>query len=154
MKRIHLHVSVDNLIDSIRFYSTLFGVVPSVEKPDYAKWQLTDPMVNFAISQRGAKAGLDHLGIQVDHDDELAEIKARLEHADMDVLNQTGVTCCYANSDKHWVQDPSGIAWEAYRTLKRAPTFNLGPAETASKSTCCAPIQTIQFNSANSKGSR
>ena len=146
MKRIHLHISVDDLAKSISFYNTLFGASPTVEKVDYAKWILDDPLVNFAISQRGAKAGLDHIGIQVDSDDELRQIKSRLETADMDMLTQEGTTCCYAKSDKHWVQDPAGIAWETYRTLESAPTFNNATESTMAESACCAPIaQGVQF---------
>jgi catechol-2,3-dioxygenase len=144
MKRLHLHVSVDNLQKSMDFYSTLFGVAPTVVKPDYAKWMLDDPRVNFAISQRGMKAGLDHVGIQVENEEELAEIRTRLEQADMQMLTQTATTCCYAKSDKHWVQDPSGIAWETYRTLESAPTFN--SPEASSEAACCAPTtDKIQF---------
>jgi catechol 2,3-dioxygenase-like lactoylglutathione lyase family enzyme len=150
MKRMHLHVSVDNLDKSIAFYSTLFGTAPSVEKSDYAKWMLEDPLVNFAISQRGAKIGLDHIGIQVDNDEELGEIKARLEAADMSILTQEGTTCCYAKSDKHWVQDPSGLAWETYHTLDSAPTFNDSAENTSTA--CCAPAaETIQFISRKAK---
>ncbi|NOS96034.1 MAG: glyoxalase/bleomycin resistance/dioxygenase family protein [Methylotenera sp.] len=150
MKRMHIHVSVDDLNKSITFYNTLFGTAPTVQKADYAKWMLTDPLVNFAISQRGAKAGLDHVGIQVDNDEELAEIKARLDAADMSVLTQEGTTCCYAKSDKHWVQDPSGIAWETYHTLDSAPTFN--DAAHDNDSACCAPTaQQVQFISRRSK---
>ena len=144
MKRMHLHISVDDLAKSISFYSTLFGVSPSVEKADYAKWMLEDPLVNFAISQRGAKVGLDHVGIQVDNSEELADIKARLETADMNMVTQEGTVCCYAKSDKHWVQDPSGIAWETYHTLASAPTFN--DAVSQNDSACCAPsAQQVQF---------
>lgn len=150
MKRMHLHVSVDDLDKSIAFYSTLFGTAPSVEKADYAKWMLEDPLVNFAISQRGAKIGLDHIGIQVDNDEELSEIKARLEAADMNILTQEGTTCCYAKSDKHWIQDPSGLAWETYHTLDSAPTFNDSPENALSA--CCAPAaETIQFISRKGK---
>lgn len=146
MKRLHLHISVDDLVKSISFYSTLFGSKPTVEKPDYAKWMLDDPYVNFAISQRGAKVGLDHVGIQVDNDEELAEIKARLDAADMSIISQEGTTCCYAKSDKHWVVDPSGIAWETYHTLDSAPTFN--DTNEHSDSACCAPTaQAVQFMS-------
>lgn len=151
MKRIHLHVSVDDLAKSINFYNTLFGAAPTVEKADYAKWMLDDPLVNFAISQRGAKAGLDHIGIQVESDNELTEIKSRLETADMTMLTQEGTTCCYAKSDKHWVQDPSGIAWETYRTLESSPTFNNATASTESPSACCVPIQAVQFISRKEK---
>lgn len=142
MKRMHIHVSVDNLDQSIGFYSQLFGTAPSVQKPDYAKWMLDDPRVNFAISQRGEKPGLNHLGIQAENDGELAEIKTRLDAADMAVLTETGTTCCYAKSDKHWVQDPSGIAWETYHTLDSAPTFNAPDVA----SPCCVPsAETVSF---------
>lgn len=145
MKRMHLHVSVDDINKSISFYNTLFGAAPTVEKPDYAKWMLNDPLVNFAISKLGASPGLDHIGIQVDNDAELAEIKQRLEAADLSLLTEEGTTCCYAKSDKHWVQDPSGIAWETYHTLDTAPTFN-GQANTESVTACCVPApQKVQF---------
>lgn len=145
MKRMHLHVSVDDIQKSLAFYSQLFGAEPTVSKPDYAKWMLDDPLVNFAISQRGAKAGLDHIGIQVESDVELTEIKERLEKAELSILTEEGTTCCYAKSDKHWVQDPSGIAWETYRTLESAPTFN-GQETSASASACCVPTpQKVQF---------
>lgn len=149
MKRIHLHVSVDDLAKSIHFYNTLFGSAPTVEKTDYAKWMLDDPLVNFAISQRGAKPGLDHIGIQVENDAELGEIRQRLEQAELGILTETGTTCCYAKSDKHWVQDPSGIAWESYRTLESAPTFN-NHTEAATAAACCAPAaEKVQFISRN-----
>ncbi len=147
MKRMHLHVSVDDISKSIGFYNSLFGASPTVTKPDYAKWMLDDPLVNFAISKRGATPGLDHIGIQVDSDSELTEIKERLEKAELSLLTQEGTTCCYAKSDKHWVQDPSGIAWETYRTLDSAPTFS-GQESTETSSACCAPTaQKVQFNS-------
>lgn len=139
MKRMHLHVRVTDLPQSIRFYSTLFGIGPSVEKADYAKWILEDPRVNFAISARGQAPGLDHVGIQVETADELEVIQARLQAADMAVLSQTDATCCYAKSDKHWVQDPSGLAWESYLTLESAPTFNDAGKTTAS-APCCTPM--------------
>jgi catechol-2,3-dioxygenase len=150
MKRMHLHVSVDDLGKSIAFYSTLFGIAPSVEKSDYAKWMLEDPIVNFAISQRGAEVGLDHIGIQVDNDEELGEIKARLVAADMIILTQEGTTCCYSKSDKHWIQDPSGLAWETYHTLDSVPTFNDSTENTSTA--CCAPTsETIQLTSRKAK---
>lgn len=145
MKRMHLHVSVEDIEKSLAFYSQLFGAEPTVSKPDYAKWMLDDPLVNFAISQRGAKAGLDHIGIQVESETELTEIKKRLEKAELSVLTEEGTTCCYAKSDKHWVQDPSGIAWETYRTLESALTFN-GQDSIEANAACCAPAaQKIQF---------
>jgi catechol 2,3-dioxygenase-like lactoylglutathione lyase family enzyme len=140
MKRMHIHISVDNLDQSIGFYSQLFGAQPSMQKPDYAKWMLDDPRVNFAISQRGEPRGLNHLGIQAENDDELSEIKTRLDAADLAVLTEAGTTCCYAKSDKHWVQDPSGIAWETYHTLESAPTFN-APSATDAETACCVPTQ-------------
>ena len=144
MKRMHLHVAVDDLAQSIRFYSTLLGAAPTISKPDYAKWMLEDPRVNFAISQRGAKPGLDHIGIQVESDSELDDIRQRLERADLAMLTEAGTTCCYAKSDKHWLQDPSGLAWEAYRTLDNAPTFNEQPEHAAT--VCCTPaLEKVQF---------
>lgn len=152
MKRMHLHISVDDLNVSINFYNSLFGAAPTVLKSDYAKWMLDDPLVNFAISKRGAKAGLDHIGIQVENDTELSEIKERLEKADLSLLTQEGATCCYAKSDKHWVQDPSGIAWETYRTLESAPTFNDSPEHAVGATACCAPAtEKIQFISRKAK---
>lgn len=150
MKRMHMHVSVEDLSQSIGFYTHLFGAAPSVAKPDYAKWMLDDPLVNFAISQRGAKPGLDHIGIQVETETELAEIKNRLEQAEMGILTEEGTTCCYAKSDKHWVQDPSGIAWETYHTLASAPTFNDASSSEHSNAACCAPAaQKVQFIARN-----
>lgn len=145
MKRMHLHVSVDDITKSIGFYSNLFGATPTVAKPDYAKWMLDDPLVNFAISKRGAAPGLDHIGIQVENDTELLEIKERLEKAELSLVTEEGTTCCYAKSDKHWVQDPSGIAWETYRTLDSAPTFS-GQESTEPSAACCIPAnQKVQF---------
>lgn len=143
----HMHISVNDLEKSINFYSSLFGETPTVVKTDYAKWMLADPLVNFAISKRNTKTGLDHIGIQAETDEELAEIKHRIEAAEMNMLTQESSTCCYSKSDKHWVQDPSGIAWEAYRTLDSSPTFNSDSHDTSIASACCAPApQTIQFN--------
>jgi hypothetical protein len=147
MKRMHLHVSVDDINKSIGFYNSLFGATPTVSKPDYAKWMLDDPLVNFAISKRGATPGLDHIGIQVESDTELSEIKERLEKAELSLLTQEGTTCCYAKSDKHWVQDPSGIAWETYLTLDSAPTFS-GKETVEPSAACCVPAtQKVQFMS-------
>jgi catechol 2,3-dioxygenase-like lactoylglutathione lyase family enzyme len=141
MKRFHVHVAVDNLADSIRFYSALFNAPPTVEQPDYAKWMLEDPRINFAISSRGAPAGVDHLGFQVDSEEELVALQGQLQAADISMVSETGTACCYAESNKHWVNDPSGIAWESYHTLASIPTFNGGePAPAAEPSSaCCAP---------------
>ena len=146
MKRMHLHIAVADLPQSIAFYSTLFGAQPTVAKPDYAKWMLDDPRVNFAISARGETPGLDHIGIQAESEAELAEIKARLDQAELETLTEAGTVCCYAKSDKHWVQDPAGIAWETYRTLESAPTFNDSQTSSDASQTCCAPApQKVAF---------
>ncbi len=141
MKRLHVHVAVNDLAQSLRFYSTLFGAEPTVTKDDYAKWQLDDPRVNFAISTRGKTAGLDHLGIQAESDVELEEIGARLKQAELPTMAQKNASCCYAKSDKYWTLDPQGIAWESFHTLDAIPVFG---ADTASmpqerKAACCAP---------------
>ena len=117
MKRFHVHVGVRNLDDSIRFYTGLFGAEPTVRKADYAKWMIEDPRINFAISQREGRVGINHLGLQADSTDELASIRAQFAAADASVVDEPGANCCYARSDKHWVADPQGIAWEGYRTL-------------------------------------
>ena len=136
MKRIHIHIGVEKLDESIRFYSAIFGAEPVKTKPDYAKWMLEDPRVNFAISTRASKNGVDHLGIQVDENDELQEIRARVKAADMAVFEEGETVCCYAKSEKSWVQDPAGIAWEAYRTMEDAQIFSSKGA--VSVSACCA----------------
>ena len=123
MKRMHVHVAVDNLDKAIGFYSTLFAAKPSVVKPDYAKWMLDDPRVNFAISMRGAKTGLNHLGIQVESTDELAEVYARLKEADAPVLQEGKTTCCYAKSEKSWIDDPAGISWETFLTTGESTDY-------------------------------
>ena len=138
MKRFHVHVAVPDLQESIRFYSTMFGAAPSVEKPDYAKWMLEDPRVNFAISQRGTKPGINHLGFQVDEASELQDIQRRLETADAEGLEEKNVACCYAKSDKYWVTDPAGIAWESFQSLGTVPFYNGEAADTAAGA-CCTP---------------
>jgi len=140
MKRFHVHVSVRDLEQSIRFYSTLFGAEPAVTKSDYAKWMLDDPRVNFAISARGAKAGLDHLGIQAESGAELADLGARLAQAEVAVTAQSGAECCYAKSDKYWTIDPQGVAWESFHTLDSVPMYGeqTRPAM-EEKAACCAP---------------
>jgi catechol 2,3-dioxygenase-like lactoylglutathione lyase family enzyme len=141
MKRFHIHVHVDDLAASVAFYSKLFAAEPARVEADYAKWMLDDPRVNFAISTRGTKAGVDHLGFQVDDGAELAELAKRAEAADTALLDQGETTCCYARSDKHWVVDPQGIAWEHFHTLDGAPIYreiSKAPASSASTS-CCAP---------------
>ena len=138
MKRFHVHVAVPDLKQSIRFYSTMFGAQPAVLKDDYAKWMLEDPRVNFAISQRGGSAGINHLGFQVDHPSELKEIHSRLQAADAGVTEEKNVSCCYAISDKYWVTDPAGVAWESFHSLGTVPFYN-GETKDAEKGGCCAP---------------
>lgn len=148
MKRFHVHIAVDDLPQNIRFYSALFGAPPSVEKTDYAKWMLDDPRVNFAISQRGSAAGLNHLGLQVDSDTELHALRAQLASADIEARDELGANCCYARSDKHWVQDPQGIAWETFHTLGDIPVFGepaAGAASGAAQSACCATAVPVSF---------
>ena len=123
MKRLHVHIAVDDLEKSIGFYATLFGAPPSILKQDYAKWMLDDPKVNLAISQRERVAGVDHLGIQVDTDEELRELSARLKAAGEQTRDQEATTCCYAQSNKAWVNDPSGVRWETFYTFGDATTY-------------------------------
>ncbi|MBU6477062.1 MAG: VOC family protein [Xanthomonadaceae bacterium] len=139
MKRFHVHVNVTDLETSIGFYSTLFGGAPSVRKPDYAKWMLDDPRVNFAISQRDRAAGIDHLGLQADETEELAEISQRLVAADAVALAEKGATCCYARSDKFWAEDPQGVRWETFHTHGEATTYSAPPAESQAlqATSCC-----------------
>jgi hypothetical protein len=137
MKRFHVHVSVENLDESIRFYSTMFAAEPTIARADYAKWQLEDPRVNFAISKHGAPAGLNHLGIQAASAEELAEMDARLQRL-QGVEEEIGAACCYAKSDKYWATDPQGIAWETFHTLESIPVFG-GEAKTQ-EGACCIPL--------------
>ena len=131
MKRFHVHVAVANLDDGIHFYSKLFGSEPTVQKPDYAKWMLEDPRVNFAISSRGNLAGVNHLGFQVDSTDELKGMEAQLTAADSALVKECATSCCYARSDKYWVKDPAGIAWETFHTLESIPVYgDAGETET------------------------
>ena len=123
MKRFHVHVAVSDLEKSTLFYSAMFGMQPSVLKPDYAKWMLDDPRINFAISERTGVTGVNHLGFQADSDDELEEIHTRLQSADTAITAEKGANCCYAKSDKYWVEDPTGIAWESFRSLATIPFF-------------------------------
>jgi catechol 2,3-dioxygenase-like lactoylglutathione lyase family enzyme len=139
MKRFHVHVAVDDLEANVRFYSKVFGSAPTVQKPDYAKWMLEDPRVNFAISNRGAKAGVDHLGFQVDTDEELSALRRQVADAEIAAVDQPDATCCYARSDKYWIEDPQGIAWETYRTLGEAEIYGATTKKIAEASACCAP---------------
>jgi len=143
MKRLHVHVAVDDLARSIGFYSALFAEQPSVVKPDYAKWMLDDPRMNFAISARGRAPGLDHLGIQVEDKAELNEVYARLRKAGGNVIEQGETACCYALSEKSWIDDPAGISWETFHTTGESITYGDGSGERevriAGVKACCAP---------------
>jgi catechol 2,3-dioxygenase-like lactoylglutathione lyase family enzyme len=153
MKRLHVHVSVNNLDQSVGFYSTLFAAKPTVVKPDYAKWMLDDPRVNFAISTRSGDAGLDHLGIQVETQDELQEVYGRLQQADRPVLEEGATICCYAQSEKSWITDPQGLSWETFLTSGESTVYgdsvDLGPIRT-NAGACCTP-QTPQGACCNPK---
>lgn len=138
MKRFHVHVSVNDLQQSIRFYSSLFGLPPTRLESDYAKWILDDPRINFAISQRGGDIGINHLGIQVDSNAELRGMQQQLLDADGKMVQQTGEACCYARSDKYWVSDPSGIAWETLHSLGDIPLFN--EQSESKEAGCCIPV--------------
>ena len=136
MKRFHVHAHVEDLPLSIAFYSKLFAAEPTRVESDYAKWMLDDPRINFAISARGGTPGVDHLGVQAETAEELAELNQRARAAGMPVLDEGETTCCYARSEKHWVTDPQGIAWEAFHTLESVATFSEPrPAKAAG---CCA----------------
>ncbi len=137
MKRLHIHVSVNDLADSVRFYSELFAAAPVVHEPDYAKWLLDDPRVNFAISARSASRGIEHLGIQVEEKKELEEVYARLKRVDRPVLDEGPTVCCYANSEKSWVEDPQGVRWETFLTTGESTLY--GGEASASASACCIP---------------
>ncbi|MET4388198.1 putative enzyme related to lactoylglutathione lyase [Bradyrhizobium sp. F1.4.3] len=145
MKRLHVHVSVEDLSRSIGFYSALFASEPSVVKSDYAKWMLEDPRVNFAISTRGRAPGLDHLGIQVETGDELQEVYARLRQAGGAIIEQGQTACCYAKSEKSWIDDPAGISWDTFHTTGESTDYGDGSGENLARvaheqpSACCAP---------------
>jgi catechol 2,3-dioxygenase-like lactoylglutathione lyase family enzyme len=144
MKRLHVHVAVDDLAQSIRFYSTLFAAEPTVVKEDYAKWMLEDPRVNFAISKLGDRAsGVSHLGIQAEDETELAEVYDRLARAERPIVEAKATTCCYAKSDKQWIADPQGVAWETFFTYGEATVYGEGSLsklrEVTERAVCCEP---------------
>jgi catechol 2,3-dioxygenase-like lactoylglutathione lyase family enzyme len=146
MKRLHVHVAVSDIPRSVGFYSALFAAKPAVIKPDYAKWMLDDPRVNFAISTRGREPGLDHLGIQVEDANELNEVYARLREAGGNIIEQGETACCYAKSEKSWIDDPAGIAWETFLTTGESITYGDGTGENTARvahakqsDACCAP---------------
>jgi lactoylglutathione lyase len=147
MKRFHVHVAVQDLAASVRFYSMVFGAEPSVVKSDYAKWMLEDPRLNFAISQRGGAAGVNHLGIQVDSAEELAALREQVEKADVAARDEIGANCCYAKSDKYWVEDPQGVAWETFHTLGSIPVYGEVADAADGQRACCAPQVPVAFPS-------
>ena len=150
MKRLHVHVAVADLEKSAKFYTGLFGTEPTVQKEDYAKWMLEDPRVNFSKSARGREPGLDHLGIQAEDETELKEVSSRLKAADVEVFDEGSTTCCYAKSDKAWVVDPQGIAWETFLTTGAATVYGddnqVSSAVPLHRQTaCCAPeVEAVQ----------
>ena len=164
MKRFHVHVAVPDLAESVRFYSTLFGAEPAVRKDDYAKWMLDDPRVNFAISQRGGAPGVNHLGFQVDSGAELEAMHGQLAAADRSIVAEKDVSCCYARSDKYWVTDPAGVAWETFHSLGSVPVYGEDNATRTkapksacgcasesmkvAKSACCGPSSATESKSA------
>jgi catechol 2,3-dioxygenase-like lactoylglutathione lyase family enzyme len=160
MKRFHVHIAVKDLAESTRFYAAMFGVAPTVVKDDYAKWMLDDPRVNFAISARGAAIGVNHLGVQAENDTELKEIYTHLVNADHTIVAEENTSCCYAKSDKYWVTDPSGIAWESFHSLGSIPVFGTPNATVEAEqqvtkqtaSVCCAPLSQVMTAEANKKG--
>lgn len=145
MKRLHVHVGVEDLQRSIGFYSTLFGAEPTVTRQDYAKWMLEDPRVNFAISSGNhARTGIEHLGIQVESAEELDEVYGRLKAADRPLLEEGATTCCYAKSEKSWIADPQGVVWEAFFTSGEATVYGDSPdlgaiSGNAASGNCCVP---------------
>lgn len=145
MKRFHVHVVVPKLDESVRFYSGLFGAEPTVLKDDYAKWMLEDPRINFAISARGGEIGVNHLGFQVDNEEELALLREQAFAASVNIVDQRGAQCCYASSNKYWAKDPVGIPWETYHTLGEIPVYGAhsNQPEGVPSGACCAPTTTI-----------
>jgi catechol 2,3-dioxygenase-like lactoylglutathione lyase family enzyme len=148
MKRFHVHLSVQDLDESVRFYSTVFGVPPTVRKEDYAKWMVEDPRINFAISKRGRKTGIDHLGFQIDSAPELAALREQAASALIPAVDRKDAACCYARSDKYWTRDPQGVAWETFHTLDAIPMY--GDDERPQASACCSPLAKQQTKDAES----
>ena len=141
MKRFHVHLHVADLAQSIAFYSKLFAATPVRQEGDYAKWMLDAPALNFAISTRGSQPGLDHLGFQTDDPAELTDMKAAAQAADLALVDEGQTSCCYARSEKHWITDPQGIAWEQFQTLENIPVFSENQPASGAASACCAPSE-------------
>ena len=148
MKRFHVHVAVDDLDANVQFYSTVFGAPPTVLKPDYAKWMVDDPRINFAISKRGLKPGVDHLGVQVESETELSALREQVAAAEIAAFDQTNTACCYARSDKYWTTDPQGIAWETFHTLESIPIY--GEIQRGESTACCGGAATASSESVKS----
>jgi len=142
MKRFHMNISVEDITEAVRFYSALFNAEPTVRQDDYAKWMLDDPRINFAISQRGYPIGVNHVGIQVESAEDLDAMRAQLARADRALIEQSGAACCYATSDKYWITDPTGLAWETFHTLDAIPIYG-ADSEIAPKAegACCVPLK-------------
>jgi catechol 2,3-dioxygenase-like lactoylglutathione lyase family enzyme len=141
MKRFHVNLSVEDVAESIRFYSALFAAEPAVLKDDYAKWMLDDPRLNFSITRRGLKPGINHLGFQVDTAAELTGMRAQLERADHALIEQADAACCYAKSDKYWITDPTGVAWETFHTLSSIPVYGADTDIAPKTQGCCVPLK-------------
>lgn len=139
MSRLHVHLGVEDLDAGVRFYTALFGTAPDKREADYARWRLQDPKVHFALSTRGRRPGLDHIGIQADSPEELGAIRARIEAAGLAGVEQSGATCCYARSDKYWTLDPQGVPWETFHTLDDAPVFSDDGHGAHADAACCPP---------------
>lgn len=154
MRRMHINIGVENIEQSIKFYNVLFGAEPTKTRDDYAKWMLDDPRMNFAISTHTSTRGVDHLGLQVDDDSELEELRERLRGAEVSTFDEGEAVCCYAHSEKSWVRDPSGVAWEAFRTMDDVQLFSA--EETSTDSACCAADARPESNccAPSSQGSR
>lgn len=150
MKRLHISLAVENPTESVRFYKALFQAEPTVLKTDYAKWMLEDPCINFALTSRGRAAGVDHLGFQVDSEAELEALHEQVASADQATLAQKGAVCCYARSDKYWLSDPQGIAWELFHTHEPAPLYgdDTDVTERAAKAACCQPERSASVSGA------
>lgn len=153
MKRFHVHVRVEDLGKNITFYSAMFGQEPARMEADYAKWILTDPPVNFAISTRGDAPGVDHLGIQVETQEELAAMKSNAARADTALLDEGETTCCYARSDKYWITDPQGIAWEQFRTLESIPVYGASGRKAGGEGACCVTPRAATVSLPSSRSS-
>jgi catechol 2,3-dioxygenase-like lactoylglutathione lyase family enzyme len=139
MKRLHVHVGVRDLADSVKFYNALFGAEPVKLKPDYAKWMLDEPRLNFAISTRSGKVGVDHMGLQVDDAAELGALRDQMSQANISTHSDGETTCCYARSEKSWVEDPNGLPWEAYHTMADAQIYASTDSAVEASGACCAP---------------